>query len=326
MLDSRVNFATTWAKQALQLHKKISMNLKKELLKAVDENLAEALLLSGGLDSSILSYLTPEIKGITVTLEEFGEDEKYAGRIAKFLNLKCYRKKVKIEEAIKVIPKVIKILKTFDSAIPNDLAIFFGLKLAKEIGIKTVMTGDGADELFAGYSYMRHFNLKEYLPMVTSSMRFSSNKLGKYLGIKVRRPYLNKKFMEFALSIPPDLKLKREKNKIWGKWILRKVFEDCLPEDIIWRKKMPIESGSGFNKLRRIISSKISEKEFRETLKLPIRFRNKEHFYYYKIYRNVIGDIPLPKKDEKRCNGCGAGIPLNSSHCKVCGYCCGERY
>jgi len=300
--------------------------LKKELSKAVDENLAEGLLLSGGLDSSILSYLTPEIKGITVTLKEFGEDEKYAGRIAKFLNLKCYRKKVEIKEAIKAIPEVIKILKTFDPALPNDLAIFFGLKLAKEIGIKTVMTGDGADELFAGYSYMQKLDLKECLPKLTSSMHFSSDKLGKYLGIKIRQPYLNKKFIEFALSIPPDLKIKKEKDKIWGKWILRKAFENCLPGEIIWRKKMPIESGSGFSELRKIISDKISEKEFRKTLKLPIRFRNKEHFYYYKIYKEVVGDIPPPKKDEKRCNGCGAGIPLNSSHCKICGYCCGERY
>jgi len=295
------------------------MNLKKELSKAVEGNLAGGLLLSGGLDSSILAYLIPRIKGITVTLEEFGKDEKYAERVAKFLNLKWHRKKVEIKEAIKAIPKVIKILKTFDPAIPNDLAIFFGLKMAKQKRIKTVITADGADELFAGYSYMRHLNLKEYLPKVASRMNFSSNELGKSLGIKIRQPYLNKKFIKFALSIPPGLKIKREKNKIWGKWILRKAFEDFLPEEIIWRKKMPIESGSGFGKLRQILTSKISDEEFREAQRLPVRFRNKEHFYYYRIYREVVGDIPLPKKDEKKCSGCGTGLPPQNSHCKVCG-------
>ncbi len=293
-------------------------------MRAIRENLAEGLLLSGGLDSSILAYLVPEIKGITVTLEEFGEDKKYAKKVAKFLNIKWYHERIELENAIKAIPKVIKILKSFDPAIPNDLAIFFGLKLAKENGIKTIMTADGADELFAGYSYMHSLDLKEYLPAIASSMNFSSNELGRYLGVKIKQPYLNKRFIKFALSIPPDLKIKREKNKIWGKWILRKAFEEFLPEDIIWRKKMPIEQGSGFSRLRKIISSKISDREFEKAQRLPIRFRNKEHFYYYRIYQDVVGDIPLPKKNEKKCDGCGAGLPPQSSHCKVCGYCYNE--
>ena len=295
------------------------MNLKKELSTAVEENLAEGLLLSGGLDSSILAFLIPKIKGITVTLGNSGEDQKYAEKVAKFLNLKWSCKEVEIEEALKAIPKIIKILKTFDPAIPNDLAMYFGLMKAKALGIKTVMTGDGADELFAGYSYMRNLNLKEYLPTVASSMHFSSNELGKFLGIKIRQPYLNKRFIKFALSIPPDLKLKREKGEIWGKWILRKVFESSLPKEIIWREKIPIESGSGFSKLREILTSKISDREFEKAQRFPIRFRNKEHFYYYKIYRGVVGNIPKPEKGQKRCPGCGAGMDYGSFHCKTCG-------
>ncbi|MCK4245089.1 MAG: asparagine synthase C-terminal domain-containing protein [Candidatus Omnitrophica bacterium] len=301
-------------------------NLKKELSKAVGENLAEGLLLSGGLDSAILASLAPKIKGITVTLENSGEDRKYAEKVAKFINIEWYRERVEIEEAIKAIPKVIKILKTFDPVIPNDLAIFFGLKMAKQQRIKTVMTGDGADELFAGYSYMHHLNLKEYLPAVASLMHFSSNKLGKFLGIKIRQPYLNKKFIKFALSVPPNLKLKREKGEIWGKWILRKAFEDPLPREIIWRKKVPIESGSGFSKLREILTSKISDREFEKAQRLPVRFRSEEHFYYYKIYRDVVGDVPPAKENEKRCSGCGTGFLPQTSHCKVCGYCYDERY
>ncbi len=299
-------------------------SLRKELSRAVQENLAEGLLLSGGVDSSILASLAPRIRGITITLKNSGEDRKYAEKVAKFLNLKWFCKEVEIEEAIKAIPKVIKILKTFDPAIPNDLAIFFGLKIAKEYGIKAVMTGDGADELFFGYSYMRNLDLKEYLPAIASSMHFSSNKLGRFLGIKIRQPYLNKKFIKFALSIPPDLKLKREKNKIWGKWILRKAFENSLPKDIVWREKMAIEFGSGFSKLREILTSKISDREFEKAQRFPVRFRNKEHFYYYRIYQDVVGNIPPAKKGEKKCSGCGAGLPLNGSHCKICGYCYNE--
>lgn len=74
-------------------------------------------------------------------------------------------------------------------------------------------------------------------------------------------------------------------------------------------------------KLREIISQKISDEEFKEISESsPIRFINKEHFYYYKIYMDVIGEIPKPDKEQKQCPGCGTGINLGSFHCKVCGY------
>lgn len=302
--------------------KKIIQELKTRLEKNIRKNPAEGLLFSGGLDSAILAALSPNIKAINISLKSYGEDIPYANSVAKFLNLKYFPLKIDIEEALDAVPKVIKILKSFDPAIPNDLAVYFGLKHAKDMGIREVMTGDGSDELFAGYQFMEIMDrLDDYIRRIARSLRFSSNKIGEFLDIKIVQPYMDRGCIDFFLDISPDLKIKRQPGRVWGKWILRKAFEDILPPDIVWQDKRPLEYGSGMTRLRKIISQKISDEEYKETGRFSqVKFINKEHFYYYKIYRNVCGDIPRPGRDEKPCPGCVAGIPLKGFHCRVCGY------
>ena len=310
----------------------ISTELRKRLREAMQRNSTEGLLFSGGLDTSVLAVLNPNMKAITVSLESFGEDIPYAESVARYLKLNHYHRKVSIDEAINSIPDVIKILKSFDPAIPNDLVVYFGLERAKKMGIEEVMTGDGSDELFAGYDFMipapahrggvkNIQNLDEYLRRITKSMSFGSNKIGDFLGIKIKQPFLDKRFIDFSLGIPVELKIKEENGNLWGKWILRKAFEDILPKEIVWQDKRPLESGSGMTKIREIISSRVCDEEFKEVNKSSsIKFINKEHLYYYEIYKKEVGEIPKPKDNQKKCPGCGAGMNLDSFHCKVCGY------
>ncbi len=299
--------------------KDVVFELKRKLIESVQKNSASGLLFSGGIDSATLAGINSNVKAITVNLNSYGEDVEFAASLAKFLNMEHYQKRVDVDEAIDAIPKVIKMLKTFDSAIPNDLVVYFGLKKAFELGIDEVMTGDGADELFAGYSFMQKISdLENYIRKISQNMRFSSNLIGNYFGLKIVQPFLNRGFLNFALSISPDLKLRQQNGKFWGKWILRKAFEDTLPAEVIWQDKRPLENGSGMAKIREIISAKITDEEFKEN-SYPVKFMNKEHFYYYKVYRNVIGKIPEPKEGEKRCSGCGSGIEAIAFHCKVCG-------
>ena len=294
-------------------------NLKELLSEAVKKNSYKGLLFSGGLDSSLLAVIKPKVTGITVSLESKGEDIHYSRLLAKHLNIEHFHREVDPDEAIDAIPEVVKILKSFDPAIPNDLVVYFGLRFAQKLEIDEIGTGDGSDELFGGYSFMEEMDdLEAYIQRIAEKMYFSSNEIGDFLGIKIIQPFMSKGVMNFALQIPPGLKIRRYNDKGWGKWILRKAFEDLLPGDIIWQSKRPLECGSGMSRLRRIISERISDDEFKENSR-PVKFINKEHLYYYKIYRECVGEIPKPKDGEKTCPGCGSGIDIDGFHCQVCG-------
>ncbi|MBE9514732.1 MAG: asparagine synthase, partial [Chloroflexi bacterium] len=216
------------------------------------------------------------------------------------------------------LPEVIEILKTFDLALPNDLSIYFALKLAREDGISSVMTGDGADELFAGYAYMAELppeDLQRYIMKLSQNWHFSASELGKALDVEVRQPFLDEDFVRFALEISPESKVKDGV----GKYILRKSFEDLIPAEIVWRRKEPIEYGSGSTKLHKIIDSVVTDGEFQSAKKeVDIKFINKEHFFYWRIYDQVVGKIPKARDDEVSCPCCGAA--MGTYHCPTCGF------
>ena len=295
--------------------------LKRRFAEAVSRNRAEGILFSGGLDSALVAAYSTNCRAISVGLESYGEDRYYAEKAAKFLKLDHYHKIVKTEEAITAVPKVIKILKSFDLAIPNDVTACLGLKCAKDMGIKSMMTGDGSDEIFLGYNFMQETkDLKTYLDRMYRAMLFSSNKIGENLGIDIKQPFLDKEFMDFSQGIDVNLKIRKENGKTWGKWILRKAFKGVLPQEILWQSKRPLEVGSGMTRLRNIIESRVSDEEFEKGKRdFSIRFLNKEHFYYYRIYKDVVGEIPAPEKGQKICECCGAGMAINNFHCKTCG-------
>jgi asparagine synthase (glutamine-hydrolysing) len=294
--------------------------LRKQIEEAVEKNGATGILLSGGLDTSILAFVGRPSEGFTVALKDSpASDLLYSEKIAKLLGIKHKKGEFTAEEAFNMLPEVIRILRTFDLALPNDLSIYSALKLAKENEISSVMTGDGADELFAGYSYMSELpteDLERYIRRLSQNWHFSANHLGKALGVEVRQPFLDDEFVEFALEISAKLKVKDGV----GKYILRKSFESLIPPEIVWRRKEPVEYGSGSTKLHQIINSMVTNKEFQSAKdEVDIKFINKEHFFYWRIYNQVVGKIPRASGDEVSCLCCGAA--MGRYHCPTCGFC-----
>jgi len=301
------------------LNMDIYEQLRNKLKEAVERNRADGILLSGGLDTSILAFVARPSTGFTVALKNsWAPDLFYSEKIAKLLRIQHEKMEFTAEEALATLPEVIEILKTFDLALPNDLAIYFASKLARENGVNSIMTGDGADELFAGYSYMAKLSpedLKRYINKLAQNWHFSAAYLGRTLGIAIKQPFLDEAFVRFALEIGPELKIKDGA----GKYILRKSFEGLLPSEIVWRRKEPIEYGSGSTKLHELINGMVTDKEFQSAVKkVDIKFINKEHFFYWRIYNEFVGKIPKARGDEISCSCCGAG--MGRYHCRTCGF------
>jgi asparagine synthase (glutamine-hydrolysing) len=293
------------------------------------------MLFSGGLDTSIVAFVASKytrLEGFTVAFENSPAlDLEYAKLMADLLNMKHRIKFFGEEEMHSAIQDVIKVLKVFDPMdIRNSVAAYVGLKAAKENGIKGMMTGDGLDELLGGYSWLFKFNekeLKDYLSNMWQVMQFTSIPMAESLGLVAKAPFLDPEFKSFVYGVDTKLMIRRERGEIWGKWIMRKAYEGLLPDEIVWRKKVPLEFGSGTTIFPQVFSEKISDKYFQEKVKKyqesdQVTIRDKEHLFYYEIFRSHFG-IPsevFKDKEGKQCPYCKAkGGNPKSKFCKVCG-------
>jgi len=299
---------------------------------SVRRNMSDGLLLSGGLDTVLLAYIAIRwVKPNCVTVAFRGAptpDVEYANMVAHNLELKHYVHYFDNDELEEAIRGVITILKTFDPMeVRNSAAAYIALKVAKDRGVKAVMTGDGADELFGGYSFLfglTREQLKIALGRLWSNMRFSSVPMAESLGLHVKLPFLDTEFRAFAEALDVGLMVKHEREQVWGKWVLRKAFENIVPPELLWRVKAPLEVGSGTTMLPSLMDARISDLEYakekaRYLNKDKVTIRSKEHLFYYRIYRELIG-VPYAKDSgQKKCPDCGINVEKENSFCKLCG-------
>ena len=305
------------------------VELRDALTASVQRNLLDTVLLSGGLDSSIIASIAANLTNLTGITCVYGNapDLTYAKIIADKYSIKHHIKHLTVDDVNDTLENVVKIMRTFDPMeIRNTSVVYASLKELKREGFHSVMTGDGGDELFVGYNYMQRLAVEKLeieLVKLWQMMHFSSITVGKELGVNVKTPYLDKEFVEFAKHIPISLKVREKDGTKWGKWILRSCFDDYVTKEVAWRTKMPLEVGAAINVFAERFNSSINDTEFAEKVKYyashdSVRIRDREHLHYYMIYRKFF-DIPKSEECDARCPDCMGCVRSDSRFCRTCG-------
>jgi asparagine synthase (glutamine-hydrolysing) len=296
----------------------------------VERNRADALLLSGGLDSSILASILRPDYSVTAGYGGDAPDLAHARQVAGIYSKRHVQVVFAEEKMIELVDFVVQTFKTFDPIeIRNSAVALAGIEQAKADGHSKIMTGDGGDELFAGYNYLARYysdpqRLEQELRRLWDVMHFSSKKLGEKLGIEVKTPFLDEKFASFAKSVSVADKVGEHAGKKWGKFILRECFEHELGS-LVWRDKMAQEQGAATDKFQDYISEMIDDLTFANKARIAreqdgVVIRSKEHLNHYAIFRSY---FPPPKEESKdckmRCPQCQACFKSAGRFCRTCG-------
>jgi asparagine synthase (glutamine-hydrolysing) len=302
--------------------------LVRLLAESVERNRADALLLSGGLDSSILaSLLCPEYS-VAAGFGTDAPDLAHARRVAGKYSKRHVEVIFDQNGMAGLVEQVIQIFKTFDPIeIRNSAVALAGIEQAKGDGHFTIMTGDGGDELFAGYNYLARYysdmqRLDSELRRLWQIMLFSSEKLGKHTGVKVKTPFLDGQFASFAKSMSTSDKVGEHDGKKFGKFILRRCFETTLG-GLVWRPKLAQEQGAATDRYQDYIGEMIDDLTFANKTKIAkeqdgVTIRSKEHLHYYAIFRSYFSP-PKEEDCESRCPQCSGCMAPDGRFCRTCG-------
>ena len=292
-----------------QLEKALSNAVHSQLMSDVPYG----VLLSGGLDSSITSALAkkfaskrvesgdtkgawwPQLHSFSVGLEG-SPDLVAAKEVANHIGTVHHEIKFTIQEGLDALTDVIYHLETYDvTTVRASTPMYLMARAIKSLGIKMVLSGEGADELFGGYLYFHkapspkdfHEETVRKLNKLHQYDCLRANKSLAAWGIEGRVPFLDKDFIDIAMRMnPKDKMITGERME---KWVIRKAFEKYLPKSVTWRQKEQFSDGVGYSwidKLKEITEEKVTDQQMKKANKYfsinpP---QNKEEFFYRSIF------------------------------------------
>jgi len=294
-----------------ELHDALSAAVHRQLMSDVPYG----VLLSGGLDSSITSALAkkfaakriesddtqaawwPQLHSFSVGLEG-SPDLAAAQEVAKHIGTVHHEIKFTIQEGLDAIREVIYHLETYDiTTIRASTPMYLMARAIKALGIKMVLSGEGADELFGGYLYFHKApNAQEFHEETVRKLDklhqydcLRANKSLAAWGIEGRVPFLDKEFIDVAMRLNPKDKMITEERM--EKWVLRKAFESYLPKSVAWRQKEQFSDGVGYSwidTLKEMVNKEVTDEQMQNAhFRFPVQTpQNKEEFYYRTIFES----------------------------------------
>ena len=289
---------------------KLRESLEDAVKRQLMSDVPYGVLLSGGLDSSITSAIAkkysekrietddtqrawwPQLHSFSVGLKG-SPDLAAARKVANHIGTVHHEIIFTIQEGLDAIKDVIYNLETYDiTTVRASTPMYLMSRVIKSMGIKMVLSGEGADELFGGYLYFHkapsaedfHEETVRKLKKLHMYDCLRANKSLAAWGVEGRVPFLDKEFIDVAMTLNP--KDKMIDNQKMEKWILRKAFEDYLPDEILWRQKEQFSDGVGYSwidSLKEYVSDLISDQEMADAkIKFPIKTPTTKEEYYYR--------------------------------------------
>ncbi|MBL6656171.1 MAG: asparagine synthase B [Flavobacteriaceae bacterium] len=273
------------------------------------------VLLSGGLDSSVTSAVAkkyaemrvesndeqaawwPRLHSFAVGLDG-SPDLAAAQKVADQIGTVHHEIKFTIQEGLDAIRDVIYHLETYDiTTIRASTPMYLMARVIKSMGIKMVLSGEGADELFGGYLYFHkapsakdfHEETVRKLSKLHMYDCLRANKSLAAWGIEGRVPFLDKEFIDVAMRLNP--KDKMAGNGKIEKYVVRKAFEDYLPQEVAWRQKEQFSDGVGYSwidTLKEVVDQEVSDDQMQNAhFRFPIQTpQTKEEYYYRSIFES----------------------------------------
>ena len=271
------------------------------------------VLLSGGLDSSIISAVAkkyapkriesgdkndawwPQLHSFAIGLDG-SPDLAASCKVAQHIGTVHHEINFSLEEGLDAIRDVIYHIETYDvTTVRASTPMYLLARVIKSMGVKMVLTGEGADEVFGGYLYFHkapnpqafHEETVRKLSRLHLYDCLRANKSLAAWGVEGRVPFLDKEFLDVAMRINPAEKMV-SKDRI-EKWVLRKAFEDYLPAEVAWRQKEQFSDGVGYNwidTLRSMTSKEITDEQLANAkYRFPVNPpMSKEEYFYRSIF------------------------------------------
>lgn len=281
--------------------------LRASLANAVEELIGGENVgswLSGGLDSSTLAALArPHVEKLhtfAVGLEG-APDLEFAQEVAEYIESEHHERVYTFEDLLAVLPEVIFHLESFDALLVRSALTNYLVAQMTSDFVPAVLSGEGGDELFAGYEYVKELP-PEKLPgeLIASTNRLHNTALQRVdrsataHGTVAHIGFLAPEVVDLAIRIPQELKIHWEEDEPIEKWVLRLAVEDLLPEKVLWRPKVKFWEGAGVeDNLAVFAEEKISDADFARERILPdgTLLNTKEELWYYRIFEEHYGSL-----------------------------------